>query len=263
MIDTHAHLLPGLDDGAESLEQSLAMAREMVDSGTRDVICTPHLRERSDRTATHAPAVLEELRSRLAAEAIPLRLHLGYELSFSFVMEADPVELHRFTLTERGRFLLVEIPHAAWPPFAEATLHDLRLRGFVPILAHPERNERVQRDEHLLPALLRMGALAQGTSASLFGLFGPRARRTLIGQIERGQIAILASDAHYRRRATWSLAAGLEDLRQALPGAELGTLAEGNPWLVLRNEDPVTPGPLPTVARWRRYLRGFGRSPRV
>jgi protein-tyrosine phosphatase len=260
MIDTHSHILPGLDDGSRSLEQSLAMAREAAETGVTDVVCTPHLRDADDRTARDAPAVRAELQELLDRERVPLRLHPGFEITFEYAAEADPEELRPFSLGAGTRFVLVEIPHFSWPVFAAETIHRLRLGGLVPVLAHPERNERIQSNPELLASLLHMGALAQGTTASFFGLFGRESRRCLLGQLAAGQVAFMASDAHYRRRATWSLKLALDEMATAMPLSALEIVGRENPGLLLQDGFPEAPPPIPVAPSWRRGLRAlFGR----
>lgn len=207
MIDTHAHLLPYIDDGSASVDESLAMAREAVRSGITDVVCTPHLRDPNDPVATQAPEALEQLRAALATHDIPLRLHLGYEVTFPFLIAMQGQDLYRFTLGD-SQYLLVEVPHAGWPAFARDLVFELQLKRLVPVLAHPERNDRIQRDPQLLGSLLQLGAVAQGTVSSFNRHFGASARRTLLKMLSAGQISLLATDAHHYRSDTWSFDQG-------------------------------------------------------
>ncbi len=256
MIDTHSHLLPCIDDGSASLEESLDMAREAALRGITDVVCTPHLRAAEDDVAARAPGALAHFREDLAAAGIPLRLHLGFELTFSFLAEMQGEDLSPFVMGTQGRYVLVEVPHAGWPAFARDLLFDLRVRGFVPVLAHPERNDRIQRDPSLLVSLLALGAVAQGTLASLTGHFGRTSRRTLLAMLSAGQISLLATDAHHYRGDTWSFegAGALKGWETAGP-----VLTDENPALLLRGA-PLSDGPrLPVQGGAFGPLRRFFR----
>jgi protein-tyrosine phosphatase len=260
LIDTHSHLLPGIDDGADSLEQSLAMARHAVDTGVRAVVCTPHLREPGERAAAAAAPALRGLRGALDEERLPLELYLGYELSFSFVNSVSPAELEKYCLGGSAtRHLLLEVPHDHWPALADQVVHRLRLHGLTPVLAHPERNPRMQADPRLLARLLDLGAVAQGTVASLLGLFGRSAHRCLIQQLSRGEVSLLASDAHYRRRGTWSLADVADGLEQQLPGIDLDLLIARNPAALLQG-GPLEPARPVATRGGRRWLGLLGRT---
>lgn len=250
MIDTHAHLLPCIDDGAASLEESLAMARAAARAGTTDVICTPHLRDPDDAVVAEALPALRGLEAELALQHIPLRLHLGYEVTFPFLIAMQGQDLYRFTLAGTD-CLLVEVPHVGWPAFARDAVFELRLQGLVPVLAHPERNHRVQREPGLLTSLLQLGAVAQGTVSSLNGYFGSGSRRTLMRMLAAGQLSLLATDAHYYRRDTWCF-----DPRGATADWEpeaLDLLVRENPRRLLEGQ-PLRPGPRLTVAQG---FRGF------
>ena len=256
MIDTHSHLLPSIDDGSASLEESLEMAREAALHGITDVICTPHLRSADDASAAHAPGALGRFQTDLAAAGIPLHLHLGFELTFSFLAEMQGQDLTPYVMGSQGRYLLVEVPHSGWPAFARDLLFDLRVRGFLPVLAHPERNDRIQHDPGLLPSLLALGAVAQGTLPSLAGHFGRSSRRTLLAMLSAGQISLLATDAHHYRGDTWTFRQAV-----ALRGWEMAgpVLTDENPALLLRGA-PLLPGPLLPVqggafGSLRRFFR--------
>jgi protein-tyrosine phosphatase len=237
----------------------MAMAREAVEAGVTDVICTPHLREPGARAAGEAQAVLENLRGELRERGLPLELHLGYELSFSLVNEVGPADLGDFALGVGSHHLLLEMPHDHWPALAEQTVQRVRENGWVPVLAHPERNPRVQRDRRQLDRLLQSGAHAQGTMASLIGLFGRSSQKCLLRQLAEGQVALLASDAHYRRRATWNLAEGAAGLSAQLPGIDIEMLTSKNPRAILEGRDiaslpPDRRGrPISRLGRLRRH----------
>ena len=216
------------------------MAGEAFRSGITDVICTPHLRDPGEDTAFRARPAMEALRRALDQQGIGLRLHPGFELTFPFLVAARGEDLTPYTMGNGTSYLLVEVPHEGWPPFARELLIELVESEYIPVLAHPERNERIQRDPQLLSSLLQVGAVAQGTVASLVGHFGKRSRRTLLWLMEQGEISLIGTDAHYHRAGAWDFAA-LKALRD--PGHEgLGLLTTLNPRLLLEAR-PLLPGP--------------------
>jgi protein-tyrosine phosphatase len=161
MVDIHHHLLFGLDDGSDSLETSVAMARLAVGDGITHVVCTPH----ANSTYEFDPFVNQQktaaLRDRLAAEKIPLTLGSGcdFHLSFDNVAEAkrDP---KRFSINGLG-YLLIEIPDYGLPPGLNETFYELNLAGLTPILTHPERNPTLQQEPQRMAEWLRAGMLVQ------------------------------------------------------------------------------------------------------
>jgi protein-tyrosine phosphatase len=196
MVDIHHHLLPGLDDGSDRIETSVAMAKLAVADGITHVVCTPHANGHYDFDPAVNAAKTEELRARLAAENIPLTLGSGcdFHLSFDNVTQAkqDPA---RFSINGLG-YLLVEVPDYGLPPGLTETLYELRLAGLTPILTHPERNPTLQHDPSRMKDWIRGGLLIQVTADSLTGHKGRQAERMALQLLEDRWVHFLATDAH-------------------------------------------------------------------
>jgi protein-tyrosine phosphatase len=196
VIDLHSHVLPGVDDGAETLERSLEMLWAAAEDGITRLAATPHVREDYPTT----PETMERLVAKLNAAGrragLPVRVLPGAELDLSCTSRLDDERLRRFGLGGNPSVLLLELPYHGWP----LQLHDLafrlRLRGFSVVLAHPERNADVQTNRELLRPLVSGGALVQLTAASLDGRLGRRTEATARGLLEDGLAHMIASDAH-------------------------------------------------------------------
>jgi protein-tyrosine phosphatase len=197
MIDLHSHILPGLDDGAPSLEASLEMARSAVADGIEMVAATPHVRAEDYPTRPEEmEARIGELRAAVEEAGIPLRVLSGGEISLDILQQLDDETLRRFGLGGNPRYLLLESPFIGWPIGLEETLFQLRLRGFTVVLAHPERNPEVQEDPSRLERLIETGTLVQVTAAAIDGRFGRHAYSTARRLIDSGLAHLIASDAH-------------------------------------------------------------------
>jgi protein-tyrosine phosphatase len=196
MVDIHHHLLPGLDDGSDSIETSVAMARLAVADGITHVVCTPHANSHFVYDPAVNAAKTTELRARLATEGITLTLGNGcdFHLSFDNVTEAktDPA---RFSINGLG-YVLVEVPDYGLPPGLTETFYELQLAGLTPILTHPERNPTLQNDPGRLKDWLRGGVLIQVTADSLTGHKGKQAQRMAHDLLEKRWVHFLATDAH-------------------------------------------------------------------
>jgi protein-tyrosine phosphatase len=196
MVDIHHHLLPGLDDGSDSIETSVAMARMAAQDGITHIVCTPH----ANGQYRFDPAVnvdkLRELRARLGNEGIPITLGSGcdFHLSFDNVTEAKR-EPGRFSINGLG-YLLVEPPDYGIPPGLTETLYELQLAGLTPILTHPERNPTLQGEPERMKPWLRGGLLIQVTADSLTGHKGRKAERMAHMLLEKRWVHFLATDAH-------------------------------------------------------------------
>jgi protein-tyrosine phosphatase len=196
MIDIHHHLLPGLDDGSDSMETSVEMARLAVAEGITHVVCTPHANNYYTFDPVANAAKADELRERLAAESLPLTLGLGCDFHLSF----DNIQLaltdsKRFSINGLG-YLLVELPDFGLPPGLTETYFQLRLAGMTPILTHPERNPTLQKDSSRMIDWLRGGMLVQVTADSLTGHKGKRAQQVAFELLDKRWVHFLASDAH-------------------------------------------------------------------
>lgn len=196
MIDLHSHILPGLDDGARTLEDALDMARAAIADGIEAVAATPHVRDDFPTAPEDMERAVEALRTGLARAGLTLRLLPGGEVSVDRLFLLDPDTLARFGLGGNPRCLLVETPYVGWPLALPNALQALLERGVTPVLAHPERNADVQRDRELLRPLVQAGTACQITAASLDGRLGRQCRATALALVEDGLAHLVASDAH-------------------------------------------------------------------
>lgn len=202
MIDIHAHILPGLDDGSDHVLTSLRMAEMAAQSGVTDLVATPHCNQCGRFENYAAPALNKsflELRNLLREERIGLELHLGMEV---YATE-DAVELYRGgqLLTLAGsRYLLLEFDFSDSAQKMERILHAFQDVGVVPVLAHPERYYTIQERPERLYDWVRSGVHLQINKGSLSGAFGREAFQTAARMLRHDLASFVASDAH---RADW------------------------------------------------------------
>lgn len=212
MIDLHTHILPGLDDGPRTMDGSIEMARSMVAEGIGTVAATPHVRSDYPTTPGRMERGVHELAAALADAGVPLELVPGGEVAIDVLPSMPGEDLRRFTLGGSARHLLVETPYAGWPVELHECLYDLRRKGFVPVLAHPERNPEVQRHPELIEPFVAGGVLIQLTAASVDGRLGAASKAAAAALLRRGLAHLVASDAH----GPTVRAAGMTAARDAL-----------------------------------------------
>jgi protein-tyrosine phosphatase len=196
MIDIHHHLLWDMDDGASSLETSVAMARLAAADGITHIVCSPH----ANGTYAYAPRMIAEkigeLQRTLDREAISVKLGRGcdFHMSYENIEEAklDPA---KYSINGLG-YLLVEIPDYGISPGMTETFYQLQLAGLTPILTHPERNATLQADRQRMMDWLRGGVLVQVTAGSVVGRMGKRAERMAHELLANRWVHFLATDAH-------------------------------------------------------------------
>jgi protein-tyrosine phosphatase len=222
VIDLHSHILPGVDDGPDTLEQSLEIARAAVADGITVMAATPHVREDYPTDPDTMEEGVGQLRRALVAHGVPLDIRKGGEIAFERLQRLDDDSLRRFGLAGNPHVLLLEFPYYGWPLAAEQMLFTLRTRRYIPVLAHPERNGEVQSDPERLRPFVESGALVQVTAASLDGRLGRRPRDAAIDLVERGLAHMIASDAH----APTLRAVGMAAAAEAVGGGEVAD------WLV-------------------------------
>jgi protein-tyrosine phosphatase len=250
MIDLHLHILPGVDDGPATLGESVALARASVADGVHVAAATPHVRDDYPTTADAMERLVEELRSVLASEHVPLDVRPGGEIALERLPDLTIDELRRFGLAGTQRYLLLEFPYYGWPLGLAAQVSVLTTRGFVPVLAHPERNVDVQADPERLRPIVERGALVQLTAASVDGRLGARTRATAVELLERSLAHLLASDAH----GPDIRGAGLSSAVSALGHAELAQwLTTKVPGAIIAEQPvPDRPDARPPRSRFRR-----------
>jgi protein-tyrosine phosphatase len=196
MIDLHSHILPGIDDGAGSVQDSVDIARAAVTDGIVAIAGTPHVRDDWPTKADVMEDRVAELRAELELAGIPLDVRTGGEIALPWLARLSREELRRFTLGG-SRYLLVETPYYGWPLELPDALRSLQEEGFAPVLAHPERNPEVAARPQQLEALVEAGVLVQVTAASVDGRIGRRAQECGLLLIREGLAHLLASDAHH------------------------------------------------------------------
>jgi len=194
LIDLHCHILPGLDDGSSSLDESLAMARLAVAAGITTVVCTPHQFDgRYDNPRAKILAAVDALRAELGRAAIPLEVRPGGEVHL------HPELLDRVDSGEAmtpGGTILLELPHHAIPPGTAETIFALQLKKLTVVLAHPERNRGILRKPGFADELAARGVILQITEDSLQGEFGPEVRKLGERLLAKHASAVTATDAH-------------------------------------------------------------------
>jgi protein-tyrosine phosphatase len=198
MIDLHAHLLPGIDDGPPDRPAAVALAAAAVRDGTRVMAATPHIGFAHGVAPAGLAARVLELRQELAAEGIPLEVVQGGELAPDRTLDLSDAELAAIALGG-SRCVLLECPFTRAGGLMARIVTHLQAKGFRVLLAHPERSPSFLEDPPALRTLVERGAYAQLTAGSLSGVFGGAVRRASRSFLEQGLIHVVASDAHAAR----------------------------------------------------------------
>jgi protein-tyrosine phosphatase len=236
MIDTHLHILYGVDDGPETMQESLALAMALVQEGISGAIATPHYNDEfPQRPVAEIQERVKETQQELDRHNIPLRLFVGHEALIKPGLVED-IQAGRIATLNNSRYLLLELWSSAWLPETERVIFELQIQGIVPLIAHPERYQTIQQNPARLAALLQQGAIAQLTASSLVGMQGKTVRRTAETLLKKGLIHCIASDAHGLQRRPPDVTRGLQRAVELLGQARVHQMIETWPSMIINNE---------------------------
>lgn len=196
LCDLHTHVLPGVDDGASTMEYALQMLKNAAASDVEQLVVTPHC----NTLYGEGNFLTEELTSRFAqlqqaAADIPVHLMLGAEV---LVSEQLPLYLKegKIPTINGSHYLLTEFPAATTEAAFAQALQGILDAGYIPLVAHPERYAAVGKQPWMVEDWLQMGCHLQITGGSIIGEHGSTARRTAACLLQNGLVACVASDAH-------------------------------------------------------------------
>jgi len=241
VIDLHCHILPGLDDGAESLEIAMDMALLAWQNGTDVIAATAHCCRPDQEGVLSLRRYAEKLQllhDALRSMNCPLRLVTGMEV---FATPELPELLRRKQLISLAntRYMLLEFYFDEDPAFMEYSFHSLMEQGYTPVVAHPERYDAVQRDPELVADWFDLGYIIQLNKGTILGRLGGGAQRTAWWLLRRGLAHVVASDAHTAVRRNPNLASVRDSIGQEISWTYAELLLEENPRRILNGEDMV------------------------
>ncbi|MCL4298222.1 MAG: hypothetical protein KJ077_20970 [Anaerolineae bacterium] len=235
MIDIHTHILPGVDDGARDLAESLAMARQAVADGLTHLFATPHHRDYTPLSRLDVTRRVAQLQVELDKAGIPLTLLPGHEVRLYDDMFDDWANKLAGPLGN-SRYVLAEPLFHHYDKQTDAMLFELFDRGYLPIMAHPERIRPIQDNLALIESFLARGGLTQITATSLTGNGDWRGKQTAETMLRNGMVHIIASDAHHTYHRTPTLAAA-RDAAAVIVGQEQAEAMVGaRPLAIVKNE---------------------------
>ncbi|RMF97242.1 MAG: tyrosine protein phosphatase [Candidatus Schekmanbacteria bacterium] len=233
MIDIHCHILPSIDDGSKSLEESIEMARIAERDGIRKIVATPHqlegLYQPTSETILLKIALinktLQDLGSRI--EILPgSDVHIAADL-------VPKIESGEILCINRKNYILLEFPNQFVPDRILKLLENLFLKNIIPIITHPERNFLFQRHPNLLCDMIKAGALTQITAMSITGEFGKEAKKCAKKMLTHGMTHFIASDSHSSNHRPPVISTCIKHLKKIISDEEIEELVSGNPEMAI------------------------------
>lgn len=198
MEDLHTHLLPDIDDGSKSFEESLKILKDMQDRGIDEIVLTPHYVENSRYNCNNYNKVklYQELMDKAEEKGLKIKIYLGNEV-FITPKIVELIKKGEIAPINDSRYVLFEFPLRQVYNNTSQIISDMVSNGYIPVLAHPERYEEFQEHPDVLEEYLRMGVLMQANFTTLFGKYGKTAEKTLKYFLKKKWISFLGSDTHH------------------------------------------------------------------
>ena len=259
MIDLHSHILPGIDDGATSLEVSLEMARIAVADGVHTMACTPHIYPGLYMNDARGIArAREQLQAMLDLHRIALTLVDGADVHLVPGL-LEGLRAGVVPTLHGSRYVLLEPSHHVRPPRLEDSVFELVAAGYTPVITHPERLAWIEDHHDVFTRLVRQGAWMQVTGGALTGQFGKRARywgERLLGE---GLVHLLASDAHTTGRRSPGLSKARAAAEHLVGAEEARRLVLDRPQAILADLPPSQAPALPDSGPPKGWLQRLFR----
>ncbi|WP_280770903.1 tyrosine-protein phosphatase [Salipaludibacillus daqingensis] len=212
IVDIHNHILPNFDDGPKDWSEAILLAKQAADSGITHVFATPHHKHHHkhhyyENDPQQIIKVVDEFNHILKEENISLIVFSGieYHLHKNIREDMDNNINDFLTLNNKGRYILIELPCHSYPQNTEETLYELKSRGFIPILVHPERNKMIRKNPVKIYNMVKKGILVQITAGSVTGLHGKRLKNFSRDLLDHNLVHFIASDAHHYLRRKFEL----------------------------------------------------------
>jgi protein-tyrosine phosphatase len=242
MIDLHCHILPNVDDGPRELAESVAMAKEAVRQGIKTIIATPH--HKNEKYENHGQTIfrqVEEFNRVLKNESVDLTVLPGQETRI-FGEMVEGLASGEILPLNQGKYVLVELPSGHVPRYTAQLMYDIQLKGFVPVIVHPERNQEIMENPEVLYQLVKKGALTQVTASSVTGHFGKTIKKFTHQLLEANLTHFIASDAHNTTSRGFKMDEAYGVVEKVF-GVEFGYMLRENAELVLTGKSVYKESP--------------------
>lgn len=197
MIDLHCHMLPAIDDGSKTVDMSLKMAEEAQKEEINKILLTPH--HMDGEYVNHKDKILpavQNFQRNLLDNNIPIEVRAGQEVHINGNLLSSVENNDILYADDNGKYMMLELPHSGVPEYTENMIFELRVKGIVPVIVHPERNHGFRNDPDKLYDLVSQGCLTQLTATSYVGGFGKHIQRFTEQIIDAGLGFTFSSDAH-------------------------------------------------------------------
>ncbi|QNO14615.1 capsular biosynthesis protein [Alkalicella caledoniensis] len=236
IVDTHSHLIPAIDDGAKNMDETLEMCQIAEKENISKIIATPHfIRGEFFSTPRDVKDNVKNINKKLRELGIDVKIYSGHEVFIDPDIPKLLINGEINTLND-SRYVLIELPMNGIPSYTEDTLYSIRLKGYVPVIAHPERNSEIINDPNILFRLIELGAVSQMTTFSLLGKYGERIQKVSEEMLRHNLVHLMATDAHTPRRRSPKIVEAQKRLVDMV-GAQKANTIMANGERILQNQE--------------------------
>jgi len=237
MIDIHSHIIPNVDDGARSVEETFNILKEAQEAGFTDVILTSHfLLNYYETNAQELIFWKEKLQEVLKKQGTKINLHSGMEIYITNQME-ELLENKKILTLANSRYMLIELPLATNVKYFDYVVYYIEAKGIKPIIAHPERYKCVQKDPDIVEEYIEKGCLIQCNYGSIVNLYGREAEKTIKTLLKKNQVHFLGSDVHRENGTYLIILDAIKKIRKIIGENKINELTTINPKKILQNEE--------------------------
>ena len=237
MIDIHSHIIPNVDDGARSVEETFNILKEAQEAGFTDVILTSHfLLNYYETNAQELIFWKEKLQEVLKKQGTKINLHSGMEIYITNQME-ELLENKKILTLANSRYMLIELPLATNVKYFDYVVYYLEAKGIKPIIAHPESDKCVQKDPDIVEEYIEKGCLIQCNYGSIVNLYGREAEKTIKTLLKKNQVHFLGSDVHRENGTYLIILDAIKKIRKIIGENKINEITTINPKKILQNEE--------------------------
>ena len=235
MIDIHCHILPAIDDGSPDMETTMKMIEIAGLDGINHIVASPHFRQGERPTLPDIRENLKTVQDEAARQGSPVKLYAGADVRLTYEL-FEALSREDLPSINNSRYFLLELPDLI-PPHLDDFIFEAKIKGYIPIITHPERNYSLLSAFEKADALRESGALFQLTAMSITGDFGRNIKKFSLYLLKKGHVDFVASDAHSADRRVPVLSRAYSDVADLLNEDEARKMFNDNPGAVLENRE--------------------------
>lgn len=235
MVDIHSHLIPNVDDGSKSVEETFMLIKEADRAGITDIILTPHYIVNSyEQNANTLILLKDKLQQILDKDKINVKLHIGMEVYITDNL-IDLLKQNKLLTLANSKYLLMELPLNTNVQYLDMVIFKLIENNIIPIIAHPERYKFVQEDPSKVRELIDSGCLIQSNIGSILGIYGKKAKKTIKYLLKNDLINFIATDTHRKNTIYPLLEKGIKKIKKITGKEKAEELTNLNVQKILNN----------------------------